>query len=279
MDHSVRMVIIPEDIYLSLLNQNKTLSNPVDSHILESSNKINNILHDATLDDSTKFKLYSNELKRIQNIRANREEVPANVNIKNIDSGAAEEISKAVVNKISDEKELHDLVKRNKEKSSTEESYSTGSLEGIEEEFVTPKKASSLSISPRVIRNEKYEELRNYLNQNRQKFGIREDGRIFKDTDKRSVYLNSNFDKIAKALAGLTPRRPQGLRKLLSEIEEDDYAKNLILDFKSSQKGKGHSNVISVQNIKDQKRSLQLKCPTNKGTKIMRYCPEIWNHC
>lgn len=280
----MRMVIIPEEVYLSLINQNKTLANPVDAHILESSNKLNNILHDATLDDSTKFKLYSNELKRIQNIRASRDENPANVRIKNIDSGAAEEISRAVIDKISQEREYQTPVKRKREKSSTTESYSTESLTNEADEFVTPTKVSGSQLnttpskSPKSVRNENYAALRNYLSKNRQKFGIREDGRIFKDIDRKNVYTYSNFEVISKALAGLTPRRPQGLRKLLDEIEKDEYAKNLILDFKTPQKGKGRGDVVSMPLLKSQKRPHHFKCLTDTGTKKARFCPEIWSH-
>lgn len=287
MDHSVRMVVIPEDVYLSLINQNKALSNPIDSHILERSNKMNKILHNPTLDDSKKFQLFSNELKRIQNIKANQNEVPANVNIKNMDSGITEELSRAIAEKIRPEERIYETPAKDRHNQNIDSSLdiSEDSANNItdEDDFVTPEKNHSKnttpSRTPKTVKKNNFEKLRNYLNQNRQKFGIREDGRIFKDSNRRAVFTHSSFEKIVRSLVGLSPTRPHGLRKLLSDLQKDDYAKNLITEFGSPQRGDGKVYAPSLLSSIRKRRFVPNECLEKKSKKRLNFCPEIWNCC
>jgi hypothetical protein len=255
--YSMRMVIIPEEVYTSLLNQNKSLASPLDAHILESSNKLNEILNSPNLDDSTKFQLYSNEMKRLQKVRADRSEQPS---IKSV----APDIAAA-------QQQQQNTPKRVRKKSSPS---------GIEEEeeseephdFETPQKQS-----PRAERRQKFEALRNYLDENRQRFGIREDGFVFKDPSHSAIYVNGKFENIAKALTGLTSRRPPGLQRLLESIRDDEYARQLILDFDSPrQKGKGAIRTQSPPITRLSPPPPQ--CQKNiKTTNQVHFCPEIWH--
>lgn len=273
MDHAIRMVVIPEEVYLSLVNQNKKLMNPLDSHILESSNRLNEILHDPNLDDSSKFKLYTNELKQMQKIKTNRDEIPMNVNIKNMESNTIEDLSKA----ISEKMPIHSSDKPKDEAFTSPDPNETITSRNFVPPYTdeTPKTTSLTKREKRKLRDQRngdFEKLRNYLNDNRAKFGIREDGKIFKDSSKKGVYSYSNYEIISKALTGLTPRRPHGLRHLLDAIKKDDYAKNLILSFNETpQEGTG-----KVQKVQRVKRSAPIKYPKKNANKKVRFCPEIW---
>jgi len=268
MEHTVRMVVIPEEVYLSLANQNKKIMNPLDSYLLESSNRLNKILHDTSLDDTTKFKQYTEELKRIQKIKTNKDEMPMNVNIKNVDSTTLEHLSNAISEKIP-----HKV--KEEEEEDQNSTYVTVESGDEDQPQLTPKK------SPKAEKKANFEKLLNYLNDNRQKFGIREDGRLFKDASKKTVYAYSNIEKISRALTGLSPSRPHGMKTLFQAIKNDEYAKNLLTfddsPRKSPQKGGGKPKKVIVKKGDRFKRPISSKCPIKKLNTTARYCPEIWS--
>ena len=287
----MRMVVIPEDIYFSLLNQNKTLANPLDAHIIETTNRMNEILQDPNFDDSTKFQLYSDELKRLQKVRADRTEMPTNVNIKNISPdllhSATDNISNALVEKLNETTNKTVKKSRKSAKSSSNEANSSATIDDSSERddslFETPLKATKSPLtkkSPRAERKENFEKLRKYLNENRQKFGIREDGKIFKDDANRVVYKYSNFENVARALTGLSSKRPSGMNHLRAAIQKDEIVKPLILNFDDSpQKGEGKIKNIIHDVVIPPKKSDPNKClesKKGKPTKHVRFCPEIW---
>lgn len=287
----MRMVVIPEEVYLSLVNQNKSLANPLDSYIVEATNRMNNILQDPTLDDSRKFQLYSNELKRVQKVRADRAEMPTNVNIKNVApdllTSTVNEISTAVAEKVNTPYHEISESKRSTKSSIPNSDVSTPSVNGESHEYDSTIEKSQkdqraqFPTSPRVERKKNFEKLRNYLNNNRQKFGIREDGRIFKDAKKHEVYTYSNFETAARALTGLTPKRPHGMMQLMDAIKLDENIKPLILNFESPQKGKGKRKIVISEDIVSIKKSHPNRCPAQEENnsqhlKQVRFCPEMW---
>lgn len=283
----MRMVVIPEEVYTSLLDQKKSLANPLDSHIIEGTNRLNEILHDPSTSDSTKFQLYMDKLKRLQNVRSNRDEMSTNVNLKSVTPQAIADLSGAIAQKLTNDEQLltpksgHRRPKKSasSELTSSDDSkeYLTESSENTYESYGTPKAPEKSS--PRVIRKENFEKLRNYLDKNRQKFGIREDGKIFKGSSGKEVYIHSHFEKAAKSLTGVTPTRAIGLRNLYNKIKSDDYAKKLLaINYSTPQKGDGRAYNFSASKTLAQKRCHSYKCPpeSKKIVKKARYCPEIW---
>uniref|UniRef100_A0A914DY97 Integrase catalytic domain-containing protein n=1 Tax=Acrobeloides nanus TaxID=290746 RepID=A0A914DY97_9BILA len=153
----------------------------------QSSNKLNEILNSPNLDDSAKFHLYSNEMKRLQRVRADRSEQQPSI--------------KSVA-PIADAQELSSAQQKNTPKRVRKKSSPSGIEEEEEsdephddDDFETPQKQS-----PRAERRQKFEALRDYLDKNRQRFGIREDGYVYKDPSHRDIYTRGKFENIAKAL-------------------------------------------------------------------------------
>lgn len=70
-------------------------------------------------------------------------------------------------------------------------------------------------------------------------------------------------------MTALSLSKPHGLKTLLDRIKEDEYAKNLILDFDSPLKAQAGKGIL--KKTRGSKRSVHQKC-----LKKVRFCPNLW---
>lgn len=87
------MIVVSEDVYKNLLNQNNVLTEPLDSVIIKLNRELSQILHDSKQNNTEKYIRYEQKLKELQKALATKHENANNVAISSINPSVLKQIS------------------------------------------------------------------------------------------------------------------------------------------------------------------------------------------
>jgi hypothetical protein len=253
------MIKIPFDLYNQLLSQEGAeISNeisPVFDHYnqnqLSRLGKTNENDHSPApssfptsskgISDDEKWLLLSQEFKRLQKLRQDREEKPINVRIKNI----AEIISQArgkkksqpsSVSSESEEDERDDVMEENKEEDGMDDEEGdnmdeTGTLisDGDEDAQIDSEEDEETA---RI-----YGDVMQYIGENMQNLGVNKQMKVLRKVKGRNIPLKtSDIGRIIRHhLVGKAPKVPTGYGIFMERAKEDEYLWDLLFGEPSNQ--------------------------------------------
>lgn len=246
MEHANRMILIPEEYYLSLLSNRDSITHtsPLDTHLKKTSVKMKRILASPAMNDEQKMALYNAQFKRMQKLKDERNErLPyTNVNVRsappNTDvhlKSVAENITNALKNAIQN-------FQTNRLRSiSSSTSYESADESGMPEmhnesnAFINDEENEQRTPSPQPNRKimparhaskaekekenaDKIEELAKFMVENSKALGIDEKGRIL-DSNNKPINL-SDYRSAAKRLIDTGSTSPPGMRTLRTRLNK-----------------------------------------------------------
>lgn len=246
MEHVNRMILIPEEFYLSLLSErDHTIhTSPLDTHLKKTSAKMKRILSTPAMNDEQKMALYNAQFKRLQKLKEERSErLPyTNVNVKSAPPVTDVHLTSVAENITSALKSALENLHSSRLRSSSTSSYASADASGMddtrknsnvfddeeeESEHRTPSPQPHKKVMP--ARNaskiekekaisDKTEELAKFMKANSKALGIDEKGRIL-DSNNQPINL-SDYRSAAKRFVDAGTTSPPGMRTLRARLNK-----------------------------------------------------------